>query len=444
MRILMLAQFYHPAIGGEERHVRDLAAFLAKRGHSVGVATLWREGLPEREVDQGVNIFRMRGLTQRWRGLFSDASRTHAPPFPDPDLVRALMSITTSERIDVVHAHNWLLHSFLPLKRANGPRLVVTLHDLSLICATKTAMRGGEACDGPGLAKCGVCAARHYGATKGLVTVAANWTAAGLERRLVDHFLPVSHAVAAGSRLAGGPTPYEVIPNFVRDDIATLEGEADERLEQLPKQPFILFVGDLRRFKGVDVLIEAYSGLESAPPLVLIGRKCHDTPTRWPKNVHVFHDWPHAAIIHAWSMSMAGVLPSVGPEAFGIVLLEAMASGKPVIASSVGGIPDIVEDNVNGMLVRAGDRRGLAQAITALAADEGLRRRLAAGALRKVTAFTASNVVPRIEAVYREVLARKRPAHAAGTLDSSGPPGFSARRVHVEGDFSSCGGRDGL
>jgi glycosyltransferase involved in cell wall biosynthesis len=63
MRILMLAQFYPPDIGGEERHVRDLAAFLVKRGHFVGVATLWRDGLPVREVDQGVNIFRIRGMT---------------------------------------------------------------------------------------------------------------------------------------------------------------------------------------------------------------------------------------------------------------------------------------------------------------------------------------------------------------------------------------------
>ena len=132
MRILMLAQFYHPAIGGEERHVRDLAMILAKRGHFVGVATVWREGLPEREVDEGVKIFRISGLTQRWRGLFSDVSRTHVPPFPDPGLVAALRSVIAAERIDLVHAHNWLLHSFLPLKRAEGPRLVVTLHDLSL------------------------------------------------------------------------------------------------------------------------------------------------------------------------------------------------------------------------------------------------------------------------------------------------------------------------
>ena len=432
MRILMLAQFYPPVIGGEERHVRDLAMILARRGHFVGVATVWREGLPEREVDEGVHVFRISGLTQKWRGLFSDASRTHVPPFPDPGLVAALQSVIAAERIDVVHAHNWLLHSFLPLKRADGPRLVVTLHDLSLTCATKSAIWRGEACCGPGLAKCGPCAASHYGAAKGSVTLAGNWLASHFERRLVDRFLPVSNAIAVGSKLPGGPTPYEVVPNFVRDDIATLNGEADKRLEQLPRQPFILFVGDLRRFKGVHVLIEAYAGLVGVPPLVLIGRKCFDTPTEWPKNVHVFHDWPHAAVMHAWSRSLAGVLPSVGPEACATVLMEAMASGKPAITSTAGGNPDIVEDNVSGLLVQPGDAHGLARAIRTLVADEPLRRRLAAGALRRAATFKASNVVPRIEAVYRDVLDRKRPA--AATVDRFASDSLAAGRIPLKSE----------
>ena len=418
MRILMLAQFFHPIIGGEERHVRDLATALSKRGHQVSVATLWRDGLPEREVDQGVTIFRMRGLMQRWSGLFSDAGRAHAPPFPDPLLVKAIGRIVASERIEIVHAHNWLVHSFLPLKRSDGPPLVVSLHDLSLVCATKSAMRGGdEACSGPGLAKCPACAAHHYGRAKGLVTLTANWTSSWFERRLVDYFLPVSNAMATGCGLSRGPARYQVMPNFIRDDIMTAaESAPAELIEQLPKQPFIMFAGDLRRFKGVDVLIDAYSGIEMAPPLVLIGRKCQDTPVRWPANVYVFHDWPHAAVMHAWSRSLAGVLPSVGPESFGIVLLEAMASGKPVIASNVGGIPDIFDDHVSGLLVQPGDAAGLRRAISALATDEGLHRRLAEGALRRVKAFTTSSVVPRIEAVYRDVTAGRRKSAAAGDL----------------------------
>lgn len=422
MRVLLLAQFYPPNIGGEERHVRDLAATLARRGHEVSVATIWQDGLAEREIDQGVQVFRIKGLTQRWRGLFLDPARAHAPPFPDPGLLASLRRIVASERIEVVHAHNWLLHSFLPLKRADGPRLVVTLHDLSLVCATKQAICKGELCSGPHFPKCAGCAVHHYGALKGPVTLASNWTSAWFERRLVDRFLAVSNAIAVGNGLPGGPTPFEIVPNFIRDDVAALDGRADERLEGLPKEPYILFVGDLRRFKGIDVLMAAYAQLENVPPLVAIGRRCHDTPASWPKNVHVFHDWPHTAVMHAWSRSMAGVLPSVGPEACATVLMEAMACGKPMITTNIGGNPGIVDDNISGLLVEPGDEDGLARAILAMASDEGLRQRLSTGASRKVKAFMASNVVPRIEAVYRDVLARERPLVVAPTQLQSGSP----------------------
>ena len=130
------------------------------------------------------------------------------------------------------------------------------------------------------------------------------------------------------------------------------------------------------------MLIGAYAQLDNVPPLVLIGRMSRP-PSLWPRNVHVFHDWPHAAVMHAWSRSMLGVVPSIWPEACATVLMEGMASGKPIIASNAGGNPEIVDDNVSGLLVQPGDQLGLAHAIKAVAADESLRRRLSAGALQK-------------------------------------------------------------
>jgi len=112
----MLAQFYPPTIGGEERHVRDLSIELVTRGHDVAVATLWREGVPEFEVDQGVRVHRIRGSLQRVGTLFSEKERQHSPPFPDPETVWALRRVIMREHPDIVHAHNWIVHSFTPLK----------------------------------------------------------------------------------------------------------------------------------------------------------------------------------------------------------------------------------------------------------------------------------------------------------------------------------------
>ena len=162
MRILLLAQFYLPIIGGEERHVRNLATTLSRRGHTVGVATLWVPGTCDTETTHdNVTIYRIKGSLQRLSGLFVEHERRHAPPFPDPEVVAGLRRIVTQFKPDVVHAHNWLVNSFLPLKSWSGASLVVTLHDYSLICPKKNLMHVGKVCGGPHMAKCWHCAATH-------------------------------------------------------------------------------------------------------------------------------------------------------------------------------------------------------------------------------------------------------------------------------------------
>ena len=82
MRIVMLAQFYPPIIGGEERTVHDMSVYLAAQGHEVAVATLAHPGLPEYELRRGVHVHRLPGTSQRGSSLFTDAYRRHAPPAP--------------------------------------------------------------------------------------------------------------------------------------------------------------------------------------------------------------------------------------------------------------------------------------------------------------------------------------------------------------------------
>ncbi|TIU35199.1 MAG: glycosyltransferase family 4 protein, partial [Mesorhizobium sp.] len=133
---------------------------------------------------------------------------------------------------------------------------------------------------------------------KAAATTLGNWASSFAARREVDRFIAVSHAVAYHNGLTQGRAPYEVIPNFVPDDVGAL-GPEDPCLRELPEDEFILFVGDMARLKGIDVLLQAYTALKRAPPLVLIGRRAADTPTEFPPNVRVFGTWPHSAIMHA-------------------------------------------------------------------------------------------------------------------------------------------------
>jgi len=408
MRIVMLAQFYWPVIGGEERLVQDLSVELARRGHEVAVATLWHEGLAEFELDRGVRVYRIHGIAQRARWLFTEPGRRHAPPWPDPEVTQSLRRVIAQERPQIVHAHNWLVYSFLPLKLWSRARLVMTLHDYSLVCAKKRLMWKGAPCSGSGLTKCLACASDHYGLMKGIPVALSNWVMGAVERATVDMYLPISQAVALKNGLVDSHVPFQVIPNFVPNAVGESIPDSDPYLAQLPKEDYLLFVGDLSRDKGIEVLLRAYVDLVNPPPLVLIGRKCADTPAEFPRNVIFLNSWPHEAVMAAWRRSSIALAPSAWPEPFGLVVIEAMAAGRPVIASRTGGLPDIVVDGETGLLVPPGDPDALRQALERLLADRELRERMGQAGRRRVTEFRARTIVPLVEQIYQMVLTKGR------------------------------------
>ena len=236
-------------------------------------------------------------------------------------------------------------------------------------------------------------------------TYLANRLMGTFERRSVDRYLAVSQATATGNGLLpGGEIDYQVIPNFLPDDFDARPAGGHPLARQLPEDGYLLFVGDLSRDKGVPVLLEAYAGLEEPPPLVLIGRRTETTPDRLPPNVRLFDGWPHPAVLEAWERSRIALVPSVWPEPFGIVSIEAMAAGKPVIASKIGGLPDIVVDGETGLLVEPGSTLDLRRAMQCLLEHPDLGAELGRAGQRRVERFRARQVVPQIEQVYRELV----------------------------------------
>lgn len=404
MRILLLAQFYAPIVGGEERMVETLATGLRERGHKVAVATLHQPGQAELEHRDGVAIHRLPGTAQRFAGLFSEPERRHAPPAPDPETVRALRRVLERERPDVVHGHNWLDAAYLPLAGRAAAAFVVSLHDYSLICANKRLMFEGQPCTGPAAVKCARCAAAQYGVLSGPPIAALTRLTGARRRRVADLFLPVSAYVAERCGLAAAATPFEVIPNF----LAELSGpEPAPAPGGLPDGDFMLFVGDLTRDKGVDVLLRAHRAMDTAPPLVLIGRRLDEVSTQGHPDVIALGPLPHAQVLAAWERAAVGVAPSITPETFGLAALEAMRAGTPVVAARSGGLPEVIEDGVSGLLVAPGDVDGLRDALERLTSDAGLRERVGGAARLRAERFTPAAILPRVEAAYDRALAHR-------------------------------------
>jgi glycosyltransferase involved in cell wall biosynthesis len=250
---------------------------------------------------------------------------------------------------------------------------------------------------------CLQCANEHYG-PKGTIITLAHWRSRELEREVVDMFLPVSRAVARSTQLAERKLEYRVIPNFVPDALTKLCHITHPLLAQLPQGDFLLFVGDIVLDKGVGVLLKAYTQLQREIPLVLVGRTQKNLALSLPPGVYFFESWPHEAVLGAWQRCVLALIPSLCPDSCPTVAIEAMAMGKPIIGSRVGGLTDIVVENETGLLVTPGDSQELQAAIQCLLDDPQRRERMGNYARECVTALQARSVITKIEQVYQEVL----------------------------------------
>lgn len=407
----MLTQSYAPVVGGVERLVEDLSAELAGRGHEVSVASLRQPGSEAEPTQDGVELHALGSSTYRMPGIRPDNERRHAPPLPDPETLLDLRHLLRRERPDVIHAHNWLIHSYLPLDRDSGPALALSMHDYGLVCATKRFLNRGAACSGPGMAKCIRCAGDYYSPVKGAGVAVLTRLSEGRVRRHVDVFLPVSSAVRDLCGLEAAED-CRVVPNLIRELPQPLPA-GDSHLASLPSEPFILYFGDVTVDKGAANLADAYRSLENPPPLVLVGRCFLEEVASLP-GVVALGPMPHRYAIEALRRSIFTVVPSILPETFGLAALETAAAGKPIVASNIGGLSDVVVDGETGLLVPPGDREGLRAAMERLLGDAELRGRMGEEARSRAARFSPAAVVPQFEQAYEFALgarqARRRSA----------------------------------
>jgi glycosyltransferase involved in cell wall biosynthesis len=385
-----------------------MAGELASRGHDVSVATVWHAGTQRFEVEAGVKVYRLLGLAQRFNSLFSDAQRKFHPTAPDPLIVKSLLEIIGKEKPQIVVTSGWILYSFLPIKVRSQAKLFVRHHDYAFICPKRTLFINDHVCDGPGLYKCYPCTAAHYGLLRGPV-INTSFKIFSQLHGSVDHHLPISQFVADAVRLSNriAPGALHVVPAPVPDEIFEYKPNRMS-IEGIPENDdFILYVGALTKTKGLDLLLEAYRGLEDRAKLVLIGTEWPDSPSVYPEGVRVIKNAPHRLVMEAFSRCLFSVVPSLWPEPFGQVAVEAMAAGKPVIASAHGGLTDIVIDGQTGILVEPGDPAALHQAMIRLLDDAGSRRKFGSeGYARAKQRFTRTQVTTQFEKICTDVLSR--------------------------------------
>jgi N-acetyl-alpha-D-glucosaminyl L-malate synthase BshA len=204
----------------------------------------------------------------------------------------------------------------------------------------------------------------------------------------------------------------EVIPNFIDTDVWRPEPESHRRSVLAPRgEKIVMHVSNFRAVKQVQSVVEIFAKISEATPvrLVLIG----DGPER-PRALQRADDLgladqvlflgKHVAVEELLCCANLFLLPSIS-ESFGLAALEAMSCGVPVVASTAGGIPELVQDDVSGYLFPSDAIDEMAEAGIRILTDEDLERRLALGGRETaITRFDKEIIVPQYESLYKRVM----------------------------------------
>ena len=323
---------------------------------------------------------------------------------------RTLSALFERERVSVVHVHNTLpliSPAVYAAARRAGAAVVQTLHNYRLLCPAATLYRNGapcELCVGRSVAWPGVVHACYRNERYATATVATMLTvhrAIGTYRNNVDRYIALTHFAKQKFVEGGLPEPLITVkPNSV----------TPRPIQGPTASGPVLFVGRLSQEKGVHVLLRAWREHPSLPMLRIVG----DGPLRSEVDAHAQCDptvraigfVPPANMTAEYAAASMLVFPSTWYEGFGLTIVEAMASGLPVVASRLGSTAEIVRDGETGLLFKPGDAADLARTVRWLHERPDVARAMGAAARETYEqTYTPERNLTALLAIYDEARA---------------------------------------
>jgi glycogen synthase len=397
-RALILSWEYPPLIeGGLARHVRKLSEGLAELGTEVHVLTRGGEESPPEEEVAGVAIHRVREPTRpRDLGEFVTwVERMNA------DMLAAGVELGDRYEFDLVHGHDWLVAAACDhLARRFGAPLVTTIH------------------------------ATEHGRHQGWVEAHPQSYIHGVERWITnrsDRVIACSYYMREQIEDIFGVEEecVTVIANGIDpDDLQPHDAPGLERLRSefaAPDERLVLLVGRLVYEKGFQIALEAMPALIERLPdtrFIVAGSGTHEAELRRQAaelglgRHGAFLGWIGDDVLHSlYRIADVCVVPSIY-EPFGLVALEAMASGCPCIVADTGGLREVVPHGEVGLRFRAGDPDDLVEVTARVLSDADLGGRLIAEAHDHVRRFDWLDVAERTSATYDALRAEAVPVRS--------------------------------
>jgi phosphatidylinositol alpha-mannosyltransferase len=368
VKIGLVTPYVYPLPGGVNEHVRFLYENLRLRGHDVRILTS-SHGLQRSSEGDVIRI---------GKGFSVPSNGSVGTITLSPRYVSQVQKVLDREQFDLLHFHE----PFVPFLS-----LVVLRQSTSVNIATFHAYAGFS----PAMELGKRTLTPYAGRLHGRIAVSA------AARHFADRFFPGD---------------FKVIPNGV--NLGRYQ-RAVPIARWKDGCPNILFVGRLEDRKGLPHLLKAFrlvrrSGIEGRLLVVGSGPQEREARryvmTRGLQNVEFLGRVSDAEKAQLFKTADVFVSPATGRESFGIVLLEAMAAGTPIVCSDIHGYKGVVQRGRQAILVPPRDSKGLAAAISELLADPALRERMGEAGLERAKQFSWEHITARVEAYYGFVVRR--------------------------------------
>jgi glycosyltransferase involved in cell wall biosynthesis len=414
-RVLLVSNFLPPqVVGGAELMAWEQLLGLARRGHNVcALAGEWQDlDLPAMPLAaKSPNVVRV--------AMSSKRRRPARDTGPHRQFEQAFERLLTTLQPEIVHFQNM---SGLPLRlprmaRKRGAILVATLHDKWTFCPKSTLLRSDlSECEGSKSIACIRCLGKSSAFVTRQLQIAVRNRRIHSEFSTFDWlFAPSRHQFDSHVRAGYQPSRCRLLPYGI--DLGRFNG-ARPPSPNPPGPLRLAYFGNMRPHKGARVLLDALALVpRERASLVMYGQI--DSAERQQLDEWLAESELAGRVEHLGPLSptevpnaMAAcdvvVVPSIWPETSSITGMEAMAAHRPVIASRIGGIPELIDDARNGFLVPPREPGPLADTIALLADDRARLAYLGTEAGRKAQEWSLEIHLDRLEALYADLVGQFR------------------------------------
>ena len=427
MRIGLVNEFFAPfAPGGAEWSVWALAQSLRAKGHQVVVVTP-NYGAASFEERDGIRIYRFPFPKKLKPGHKLPGFLWHANLLFYAWTAYQLERIGRKEGLDLLHAQNKysVVGAYWAARRLRIP-VVATIRDTSFICRIAVCLQHHEAvpanCSlGKLLGECSEEYYEHYVEKKSMlrhwkdkISQTYHWFDVHFRRAYlnkVDRIIGVSKGILSvheNSRVfsaqSGIREPLYNLPD-------ELPGIPESTAAQIRKQfglgnsRIVLYVGKFSGGKGTEDFVKAGEVVSRKIKDVLFVLAGSGKQPAAASHIRVLGQLPHDETLQLMAAAEIVVVPSVWPEPLSRVLLEALALGKPVVGTRVGGTPEAIRDGENGILAPRSDPAALAEAIQKILSDPQLGERMGKASRELARSrFHSSTLTQRYELLYQQCI----------------------------------------